>query len=277
MTTNASKTWFVTGASRGLGAQWALAALSRGDQVAVTARSAASLNSLVERYGDLVLPIELDVTDEAAVHRAIDAAEERFGGLDVLVNNAGQAVMGAVEEVSTMQAREQMEVNYFGALYATQAVLPRMRERRRGRIIQISSMGGVVSLPTMGTYHATKWALEALSQALAGEVSEYGIHVTLVEPLTFPSELGSAAPQMSEYDNARAGIMAGFAGTGIAPGDPAAAGRALLAIADADNPPLRVLFGANGLALIRPEFERRLALWEKWDHIAQLSQGTAAV
>ncbi|MCS5719365.1 SDR family NAD(P)-dependent oxidoreductase [Herbiconiux sp. CPCC 205763] len=241
--------------------------------MAATARSITSLNSVVERFGDLVLPLELDVTDEMAVHQAIDAVEERFGGIDILVNNAGQAVMGAVEEVSTAQAREQMEVNYFGALSATQAVLPRMRERRSGRIIQISSMGGVVSLPTMGSYHATKWALEALSQALAGEVAEYGIHVTLVEPLTFPTELGSGAPQMPEYDSARAGVMAGFAGSGIGPGDPAAAGKALLAIADADNPPLRVLFGANGLALIRPEFERRLALWEQWDDIAQLSQG----
>lgn len=244
------------------------------DERCRSVRSAASLASLVERYGDQVLPIELDVTDEAAVKRAIGIAEDRFAGIDVLVNNAGQAVMGAVEEISTAQARERMEVNYFGALYATKAALPRMRSRRSGRIIQISSMGGVVSLPTMGSYHATKWALEALSQALAGEVAEYGIRVTLVEPLTFPTELGSGAPQMGEYDHARAGVMAGFAGTGIAPGDPAAAGRALLAVVNADNPPLRVLFGSNDLALIRPELESRLALWEEWDHVAQLSQGT---
>ncbi|MBD8077780.1 SDR family NAD(P)-dependent oxidoreductase [Cellulosimicrobium arenosum] len=274
MTTN--KTWFITGASRGLGAQWASAALSRGDRVAATARSIGSLDFLVEGYGDLVHPLALDVTDETAVHQSIAAAVEAFGAIDILVNNAGQAVMGAIEEVTSAQAHAQMEVNYFGALYASQAVLPAMRARRSGRIIQISSMGGVVSLPTMGSYHATKWALEALSQALSGEVAEYGIHVTLVEPLTFPSELGSAAPQLPEYDNARAGVMAGFAGTGIAPGDPAAAGQALLAVADADNPPLRVLFGANGLALIRPELERRLALWEEWDHLAQLSQGTPA-
>ena len=276
MTSNSQKTWFITGASRGLGAHWADAALTRGDRVAVTARSLASLDDLVQRHGDLVLPLSLDVTDEEAVHRAINTAEETFGGIDILVNNAGQAVMGAVEEITSAQARAQMEVNYFGALYATQAVLPRMRARHSGRIIQISSMGGVVALPTMGSYHATKWALEALSQALAGEVAEHGIHVTLVEPLTFPSELGSAAPQLPEYDHARAAVMAGFAGTGIAPGDPAAAGRALLALADAENPPLRVLFGANGLALIRPEFDRRLALWEEWDHLAQLSQGSPA-
>jgi NAD(P)-dependent dehydrogenase (short-subunit alcohol dehydrogenase family) len=182
--------------------------------------------------------------------------------------------MGAIEEVTSAQARGQMEVNYFGAFYVTQAVLPLMRKRRSGRIIQISSMGGIVALPTMGTYHATKWALEAFSQALAGEVGEYGVHVTLVEPLTFPSELGDVAPPMPEYDQARARVMAGFEGTGIAPGDPAAAGRAMLALADDPNPPLRTLFGANGLALIRPEYARRIALWEERDQLAQLAQGT---
>ncbi|GII54167.1 short-chain dehydrogenase/reductase [Planotetraspora thailandica] len=272
---NTPKTWFITGASRGLGAQWAEAALSRGDRVAAAARSASTLDSLAENYGDLVLPLELDVTDEAAVHRAVAAAEERFGGIDILVNNAGQAVMGAVEEVTAAQAREQMEVNYFGAFYTSQAVVPHMRNRRSGRIIQISSMGGVVALPTMGTYHATKWALEALSQALAAEVAEYGVHVTLVEPLMFPSELGNMAPQMPAYDHARALVMAGFEGTGIAPGDPAAAGRAMLTLADDPNPPLRTLFGANGLPLIRPEYARRIALWEEWDHLAQLAQGTS--
>ncbi|GAA4567290.1 SDR family NAD(P)-dependent oxidoreductase [Planotetraspora kaengkrachanensis] len=272
---NTPKTWFITGASRGLGAQWAEAALSRGDRVAAAARSAGTLDSLAENYGDLALPLELDVTDEAAVHRAVAAAEERFGGIDILVNNAGQAVMGAVEEVTAAQAREQMEVNYFGAFYTSQAVVPHMRNRRSGRIIQISSMGGVVALPTMGTYHATKWALEALSQALAAEVAEYGVHVTLVEPLMFPSELGNMAPQMPEYDHARALVMAGFEDTGIAPGDPAAAGRAMLTLADDPNPPLRTLFGANGLPLIRPEYARRIALWEEWDHLAQLAQGTS--
>ncbi|MGW2070320.1 SDR family NAD(P)-dependent oxidoreductase [Streptomyces sp. NPDC001953] len=272
---NTPKTWFITGASRGLGAQWAEAALSRGDRVAAAARSGSTLDSLAENYGDLVLPLELDVTDEAAVHRAVAAAEERFGGIDILVNNAGQAVMGAVEEVTAAQAREQMEVNYFGAFYTSQAVVPHMRNRRSGRIIQISSMGGVVALPTMGTYHATKWALEALSQALAAEVAEYGVHVTLVEPLMLPSELGNMAPQMPEYDHARALVMAGFEGTGIAPGDPAAAGRAMLTLADDPNPPLRTLFGANGLPLIRPEYARRIALWEEWDHLAQLAQGTS--
>lgn len=273
--TSTTRTWFITGASRGLGSRWAQAALSRGDRVAATARSARSLDALAESYGDSVVPLELDVTDETAVHRTVATAEERLGGIDILVNNAGQAVMGAIEEVTTAQVREQMEVNYFGAFYATQAVLPRMRKRRSGRIIQISSMGGIVSLPTMGTYHATKWALEALSQALAAEVAEYGVHVTLVEPLTFPTALGTIAPPMPEYDHARAQVMAGFEGTAIAPGDSAAAGRAILALVDDPHPPLRVLFGAGGLALIRPEYARRIAGWEEWEHLAQLAQGTS--
>ncbi|WP_127501659.1 SDR family NAD(P)-dependent oxidoreductase [Actinoplanes solisilvae] len=273
MTTNTPRTWFITGASRGLGVRWAQAALSRGDRVAATARSVDALGPLVESYGDLVLPLELDVTDEAAAHQAVETAEDQFDGIDILVNNAGLAVMGAIEEVSAAQARVQMEVNYFGALYTTQAVLPRMRERRSGRIIQISSMGGVIATPVLGTYHATKWALEAMSQALAAEVSEYGVHVTLIEPLTFPSELGTPAPQMPEYDHARKALIEGFEGTGIAPGDPAAAAQAMLAVADDPNPPLRVLFGANGLNLLRPEYARRIAVWDEWDHLARLAQG----
>lgn len=274
MTTNATATtWFITGCSHGLGAQWAEAALSRGDRVAATARSLGSLDELVARHPDLVLPLALDVTDEAAVHHAVGAIEERFGAIDVVVNNAGQAVIGAVEEVTSAQARAQMDVNYFGALHVTQAVLPHMRRRRRGRIVQISSMGGVVSLPTMGTYHATKWALEALSQALAAEVSAFGIHVTLVEPLTYPSELGGLAEPLPEYDQARALVMANFDGVDIAPGDPAAAGQALLALVDAPSPPLRVFFGSNGLDLVRPEYADRLAGWEAWDHLARQAQG----
>ncbi len=124
-----------------------------------------------------------------------------------------------------------------------------------------------------GTYHASKWALEALSQALAEEVEVYGIRVTLVEPLTFPSALGSVAPPMPEYDQARAKVLAGFVGTGIEPGDPVAAGRALLALVDDPNPPLRALFGAHGLALIRPEYERRIADWEQGVPLAELAQG----
>jgi NAD(P)-dependent dehydrogenase (short-subunit alcohol dehydrogenase family) len=271
-------TWFVTGASRGLGSHWVKAALDRGDRVAATSRSISTLGHLVETYGERALPLQLDVSDAAAVDQAVRTAEERFGGIDVLVNNAGHALMGAVEEVSPEQARAQYDVNFFGPLWTTRAVLPGMRARGHGRIIQVSSYGGLVAFPTMGLYHSSKWALEAMSQALAGEVTGHGIHVTLVEPLTFATDLGTSAPQvepMPEYDGVRAALMAGMQDSPFVTGDPAATADALLAIADAPNPPLRVLFGSNGIKTLRAEYDRRIDELEQWDHISQLAQGDA--
>ena len=272
-------TWFVTGASRGLGAHWVKAALDRGDRVAATSRNASALEHLVDSYGDRALPLQLDVSDAAAVDHAVRTADERFGGIDILVNNAGHALMGTVEEVSPEQAKAQYDVNFFGPLWTTKAVLPGMRERGHGRIIQVSSYGGLVAFPTMGLYHSSKWALEAMSQALAGEVAGHGIHVTLVEPLTFATDLGTSAPQvepMPEYDGVRAALMAGMQDSPFVTGDPGATADALLAIADAPNPPLRVLFGSNGIEPLRAEYDRRIAELEQWEHISQLAQGATA-
>ncbi|GHH88734.1 short-chain dehydrogenase/reductase [Streptomyces sulfonofaciens] len=277
-TPNTLRTWFLTGASRGLGAQWADAILAHGDRLVAAARTTDALQPLVDRYGDRVLPLGLDVTDDGAVHDAVHHAEQHFGAIDILVNNAGQMVIGAVEEVTDDLARSQMDVNFFGALSATRAVLPAMRQRRSGRIIQVSSFGGVVANPTLGIYQASKWALEAVSQSLAAEVAEYNIHVTLVEPLTFPTGLSTTNRQPAQdpaYDHARQALFAGFTGTDIAPGDPAATANALLALADAPEPPLRVLFGTGGLGLLRQEYAARLALWEKGEHLARMAQGDA--
>lgn len=271
-------TWFITGASRGLGFHWATAALERGDRVAATSRSAASLEPLVAKFGEQVLALELDVADSAAAGQAIHAAEDHFDGIDVLVNNAGQALMGTVEEVSEEQARAQYDVNFFGPLWTTRAALPGMRAQGHGRIIQVSSYGGLVAYPTMGLYHSSKWALEAVSQALAAEVAGQGIHVTLVEPLTFATELGAKAPAvepMPEYDSVRQGLMAGAADSPFVTGDPAATADAILAIVDAPEPPLRVLFGINGIEPMRAEYASRIAEFEKWDHVAHLAQGAA--
>jgi NAD(P)-dependent dehydrogenase (short-subunit alcohol dehydrogenase family) len=272
-------TWFITGASRGLGSHWVKAVLDRGDQVAATSRHASSLEPLIAEYGDRVLPLEFDIADSDAVKRAVRAAEDRFGGIDVLVNNAGHALIGAVEEVSEEQARTQYEVNFFGPLWTTRAVLPGMRARGRGRIIQVSSYGGLVSYPTMGLYHSSKWALEAMSQALASEIAGQGIHVTLVEPLTFATDLGSRAPAvkpMPEYEPVRQALVAGAKDSPFVTGDPASTSAALLEIVDAPHPPLRVLFGANGIEPLRAEYDNRLAEFEKWDHVARLAQGTPA-
>jgi NAD(P)-dependent dehydrogenase (short-subunit alcohol dehydrogenase family) len=272
-------TWFLTGASRGLGAHWARAALSRGDRVAAAARDAASLKPLTGDFGDLVLPLALDVADSDAVRQAVGETERRFGGIDVLVNNAGHALGGAVEEVSEEQARAQFDVNFFGALWTTRAVLPGMRARGHGRIIQVSSYGGLVSYPTMGLYHSSKWALESMSQALSAEVAGQGILVTLVEPLTFATGLGETAPAvapMPEYAPVREALMAGMKDAPFATGDAATTVDAMLAIVDAPNPPLRVLFGTGGIEPLQEEYDRRIAELRAWDHVARLAQGVPA-
>ena len=170
-----SKVWFITGTSKGFGRIWAEAALERGDRVVATARNASTLTDLVERYGDNVLALKLDVTDKPAVEAAIARAHEHFGRLDVVVNNAGYGLFGMVEEVSEADARAQLETNLFGALWVTQAALPIMREQRSGHIIQVSSIGGVNAFPMVGLYHASKWGLAGKRLALAQEAAGCGI------------------------------------------------------------------------------------------------------
>ncbi|MFE3266953.1 SDR family NAD(P)-dependent oxidoreductase [Streptomyces sp. NPDC059215] len=275
-TSQTPRTWFLTGASRGLGAHWAEAILARGDRLAATARDARALRPLVGRYGDQVLALELDVTDTAAVTDAVRTAELRFGGIDVLVNNAGHMLRGALEEATDEQIRAQIDVNYLGAVWTTRAVLPGMRERRAGHIMQVSSIGGLVAYPSLGIYQASKWALEAMSQSLAAEVAAYGIHVTLIEPIMFPTDLASASPQARQdpaYQHAREALYAAAQAGGFVPGDPAATADAVLALADAPTPPLRVLFGTGGLDALRTEFGGRLAALEEWDHLSRLAQG----
>ncbi|MGH3262031.1 MAG: SDR family NAD(P)-dependent oxidoreductase, partial [Trebonia sp.] len=175
-----AKTWFITGASRGFGREFARAALGRGDSVAATARDVSALRALRDEHPGL-LALSLDVTDAEAVRDRVAEAEEHFGRLDVVVNNAGYGHFGAVEEVTDDELREQLEANVFGPHRVARAVLPGMRERGRGHIVQVSSIGGVMAVPNMGAYHASKWALEALSESLAAEVARFGVHVTLVE------------------------------------------------------------------------------------------------
>src|SRR5580704_188782 len=188
-----SKVWFITGTSKGFGRVWAESALARGDRVAATARDVETLAPLVERYGARVAAIRLDVTDRAAARAAIAEAHTRFGHLDVVINNAGYVLFGAIEEVSDTEARAQIDTNLFGALWVTQAALPIMRAQRSGHIIQISSIGGITAFPAVGLYHASKWGLEGLSQSLAAEVAGFGIKVTIVEPGGFATEWGGAS------------------------------------------------------------------------------------
>jgi NAD(P)-dependent dehydrogenase (short-subunit alcohol dehydrogenase family) len=273
----AEKIWFITGTSRGFGREWAIAALDRGDKVAATARDTSSLDDLVERFGDAVLPIELDVTDRDADFAAVARAHDHFGRLDVVVNNAGYGLFGFVEEVSEAEARAQIETNVFGALWVTQAALPYLREQRSGHIVQVSSIGGISAFPNVGLYHASKWALEGFSQSLAQEVESFGIHVTLIEPGGFSTDWGGSSAKRATPIDAYAEIHEAAdtarAQRSSTPGDPTASGRAILKVVDAETPPLRVFFGEAPLGIAKADYEKRLATWEEWQPVAIEAQG----
>jgi NAD(P)-dependent dehydrogenase (short-subunit alcohol dehydrogenase family) len=273
----AEKVWFITGTSRGFGREWAIAALERGDKVAATARDTASLDDLVAKYGDAILPLKLDVTDRAADFAAVKQAHEHFGRLDVVVNNAGYGQFGFVEEVSEQDARDQIETNVFGALWVTQAALPYLREQGSGHIIQVSSIGGIVAFPNVGIYHASKWALEGFSQSLAQEVAPFGVHVTLIEPAGFSTDWSGSSSRTAEALPAYADLHAENERVRktrwAAPGDPTASAAAVLKVVDADEPPLRVFFGDAPLGLAKADYEQRLRTWEEWQPIAELAQG----
>jgi NAD(P)-dependent dehydrogenase (short-subunit alcohol dehydrogenase family) len=270
-----SKTWFITGASRGLGRSFTVAALGRGDRVAATVRDLASLADLAEEHGDALLPIQLDVTDRAAGQRAVADAHAHFGRLDVVVNNAGYGHFGAVEELTEDDVRRQMETNFFGALWITQAALPLMREQGSGHVVQISSIGGVGAFASIGAYHASKWALEGLSEALSQEVAPFGIHVTIIEPSGFATDWsGDSSMRSAEIDaydpirEARKARQGGATG-----GDPDAAAASLLQVVDADEPPLRVLFGTMANDLAPKLYAARLETWSAWEQVGRDAEG----
>jgi NAD(P)-dependent dehydrogenase (short-subunit alcohol dehydrogenase family) len=275
---SAGKVWFITGCSRGFGREWAIAALERGDRVAATARDLSTLDDLVSTYGDAILPIQLDVTDRAADFAAVKDAHDRFGRLDVVVNNAGYGQFGFIEELSEEDFRAQMETNVFGAMWVTQAALPFLREQGSGHILQVSSIGGISAFPNIGAYHASKWALEGFSQALAAEVASFGIHVTLIEPGGFSTDwAGPSAKQatpLPAYDEVRQGFEEARAKRNTSgPGDPVASAAALLRVVDADTPPLRVFFGTAPLDIAKADYASRLETWAAWDDVAKLAQG----
>jgi NAD(P)-dependent dehydrogenase (short-subunit alcohol dehydrogenase family) len=271
----ANKTWFITGTSRGFGREWAIAALERGDRVVATARDTSTLDDLVEKYGDALLAIELDVTDREADFAAVKQAHDHLGRLDIVVNNAGYGHFGMVEELSEDDARAQLETNLFGALWVTQAALPFLREQGSGHIIQVSSIGGITAFPSVGIYHASKWGLEGFSQALSQEVAGFGIHVTLVEPGGFSTDWAGPSSKRSEanpaYDEVREANERRRAG--MTPGDPVASAEAILRVVDADPPPLRVFFGSAPLGIAEKDYDSRLATWHEWQPVAELAQG----
>ncbi|MDU0970093.1 MAG: oxidoreductase [Actinomycetaceae bacterium] len=273
------KTWFITGVSRGFGREWASAALERGDRVAGTARDLSTIEDLADRFGDSFLPIRLDVTDRTGDYAAVDQASRHFGRLDVVVNNAGYGQFGMVEELSEADIRRQMETNFFGAVWVTQAALPIMRAQGGGHIVQVSSIAGVTAVPNLSAYHASKWALEGFSQSLAQETARFGIHVTLVEPGAFATDWGGASAQRAHmstvYDAVREDAAAAFRKNtqGSAPGDPAASAAAVLAVVDAECPPLRIFLGEYPLAMVTADYNQRLEVWHQWQHVSAAASG----
>ncbi|WP_129669982.1 SDR family oxidoreductase [Phytoactinopolyspora endophytica] len=265
-----SKTWFITGASRGFGRAWTAAALERGDRVAATARNTSTLDDLVDRYGDAVLPIGLDVDDRAAGTEAVQTAHRHFGRLDVVVNNAGFGHFGTIEETTENEARAQMETNFFGALWITQAAIPLLREQGAGHIVQVSSIGGVTAFPGLGLYNASKWALEAFTEALAGEVAGFGIKTTLIEPSGFDTDWAGASARRSEPNPRYQPFRDAMANWGNSPSPTAEDSvEALFAAVDAAEPPLRLIFASQGYDLVLAIHEQRMATWREWEKTAR--------
>ncbi len=272
------KVWFITGASRGFGRIWAEAALRRGDKVAATARVLADVADLAEIHGEAVLPLALDVTNAHAVRNAVTKACGHFGRLDVVLNNAGYALVGAVEEADETDVRAEFDTNFFGALRVIQAALPILRRQRSGHIIGVSSVAGIVAGPVTGFYHASKFAFEAMHDSLAQEVKSFGIKVTLLEPGAYATSFASMAslriaPTLEAYSAIRAEVFAAGARTQF--GDPQATVDAVLKIVDAENPPLRFFVGTEGLPSARAAFAERLATWEAWETLSRSAQGEA--
>jgi NAD(P)-dependent dehydrogenase (short-subunit alcohol dehydrogenase family) len=273
----ADRTWFITGASRGFGRSFTRAALAAGDRVAAAVRDTASLDELTAEHGEQLLPIELDVTDHDAVFAAVRRAHERFGRLDVVVNNAGYGVAGAIEEVTEAQARRQIEVNLFGALWVTQAVLPILREQGSGWIVQVSSVGGLAAFPLTGIYHASKWGLEGLSESLRQEVEHFGIKVLMVEPSGFRTDwAGSSmdrAHPLDAYERndtiAQRRASQRAENNGSQPGNPDLAAQALLDTLDRDDPPFRLLLGNVAYDVSVDRYRSRLAEFEAGELVAR--------
>lgn len=270
-----AKTVFITGASRGFGKLWTEALLQRGDRVVATARNTEALGDLVKKYGENLLALQLDVNDRQAGFAAVQQAKEHFGGIDVLVNNAGYGLFGSIEETTEAEARAQMETNFFGLLWLTQAVLPIMRQQGHGHIIQVSSIVGLVALPVLGIYNASKFAVEGLGETLAAEVSGFGINVTLVEPGPFGTEWGnnSAAhtAAMPEYEPVKSAFYAGISGDFW--GNPAATVEAVLKLIDSKQPPLRLLLGKYVHGMVNQAYDGRIAEWNKWKEVSVAAHG----
>ncbi|OKP97718.1 short-chain dehydrogenase/reductase [Paenibacillus sp. P46E] len=265
------KVWIITGCSTGFGRHIAKHAINAGYKVAVTARNVEAIRDITEGHEENTLTLPLDVTNKAQINSVVSETIEKFGHIDVLVNNAGIGYFASVEESIEEETRNMFEINFWGLMHMTNAVLPYMRNRRSGHIINFSSIGGLASFPTLGYYHATKYALEGISESLAQEVASLNIHVTLIEPGAFRTDWGGRSSvktetQISDYSESSVGQMLNYLqqGGGQEPGDPAKAAEAVIMITQADNPPLRLLLGEGAYLGATTKFTNLLASIEEW-------------
>jgi NAD(P)-dependent dehydrogenase (short-subunit alcohol dehydrogenase family) len=279
MTDDGRRVWFVTGAAGGLGRAFSQAILDAGDAVVMTARDPRALADLSGLAPERAQALELDVTDRAGAQRVVERAVERFGRLDVVVNSAGYGLHAAVEETTEAEARDQMETNFFGALWVTQAVLPVMRRQRSGHIVQVSSAAGGTGFPMVGMYCASKFALEGMSECLALEVAPFGIAVTILVPSDFRTGFRAACHKrrapIAEYgEHFAANLDAMGAHTsGSEAGDPERAATALLALVSSANPPLRLLLGNMAFDVLTAHHRRELDDWGRREAVSRNADG----
>jgi NAD(P)-dependent dehydrogenase (short-subunit alcohol dehydrogenase family) len=261
--------WLITGCSRGLGRALSEAVLLAGHRLVATARDPRQLVPLSERHGDAMRTVALDVTDPVAAQQAVQVANEEFGGLDVLVNNAGYGDINSVEDASLDDFRRQIETNLFGTIVMTKAAIPLMRKQRAGHIIQLSSVGGRIGAPGRAPYSAAKWGVEGFSEALALEMALVNVRVTILEPGGFRTDFAGASTSLregrAEYDS-----VVGAAARrqrdydGQQPGDPVRAAQAILAVATMTQPPLRLALGSDAVQAIESADMARLAELARW-------------
>jgi short-subunit dehydrogenase len=267
----APKTWLITGTSTGLGRALAESVIASGNNLIATARNRDKIAFLQELAPDRVLTVGMEITRQEEVDNLVREATARFGRIDVLVNNAGYGLQGAIEETSDAEARHQFDVNVFGLLAVTRAVLPLLRQQRSGHILNLSSQAGVMATPGLGIYAATKFAVEAISESLAAELKPFGIRVTSIQPGPFRTDWAGGnmvhtAIRMDEYaesSGATAELLTRI--NGAQPGDPMKAARAMMAIVEAENPPLRLPLGSSAVDRIRNKMRtvaKELTAWE---------------
>ncbi|HEY4023430.1 MAG TPA: SDR family oxidoreductase [Pseudonocardiaceae bacterium] len=277
MTTSTSRpnrVWLITGTSTGLGRQLAETLIARGERVAATARDVAVIKDLAERAPDQVLATRLDVTDQESIRDAIDATIARFGRIDVLVNNAGHGLIGALEELSDAQLRGVLETNVFGVAAVTRAALPTMRRQRGGHIVQLSSVGGAIGNPGHAAYATSKFALEGMSEALAGEVAPFNIRVSIVEPGPFRTDffgrsMNFAEPIADYHDTPAGALRERFrAADGNQPNDPVRAAEAIITLVDRPDSPLRLPLGPEAVDRIRAKLTAQLDDLAAWEEVS---------